>query len=68
MNDEHKGVIIQALTEQIFSSLMKQDFEDWYAGRFDAFVTGDLEEVGTESHLIAETLIKKDIQRLFNLV
>lgn len=68
MNDEHIGVIIQAVTEQLFSSLMKQDFKDWHDGRFDAFVKGDLEEFGTESLLIAETLIKQDIQRLFNLV
>ena len=68
MNDEFKGEIIAAVTDQILKGLMKQSFVDWHDGRFASFVEGDLEEFGTESHLIAETLIKQDIQRLFNLV
>jgi len=47
---------------------MKQSFKDWYDERFEAYVVGDIEdEFGTESRLIAETLIKQDIQKLFNI-
>ncbi len=73
MNDEEilndmKSEIIAAVTDQILKGLMRQSFVEWHDGRFTSFVEGDLEEFGTESHLIAETLIKRDIQRLFNLI
>jgi hypothetical protein len=69
MNDEQKGELIHVLTQQILSGLMKQDFADWHAGRFEAFVTGDLENrFGTSSRIVAEALIMQDIQRLFNII
>lgn len=73
MNEDHKGEVIAAITQNILATLKRQAFADWYGenGRFDAFIRGgaEMEEVfGTSSHLVAETLIKKDIQRLFNLV
>ncbi len=69
MTDEHKQEIISSVTNNILNALMKQSFKEWHDGRFEAFVVGDLmNEFGTENHLIAETLIKQDIQRLFNIV
>lgn len=69
MNDEQKGELIRAMTHQILNCLMKQDFADWYAGRFEAYVTGDLEDTfGTSNSIVAEALIMQDIQRLFKLV
>ena len=68
MNDELKGELIRTITNQILNGLMKQDFVDWHEGRFNDFVEGNLESFGTESHVVAEALIKQDIQRLFNLI
>lgn len=73
MNDEQKGELIAAITENILSALQRQDFADWYGdgGRFDAFIRGgqEMEErFGTSNYRVAEVLIMKDIQRLFNLI
>lgn len=71
MNDEIKGEIVRALSESIFETLQKEKFEDWYNSRFEAFLRGGDElqkEFGTNSLLVAETLIKKDIQILFRLI
>lgn len=69
MTDELKQEITALITDQILMTLRSQQFKDWYETRFEAYVVGDLEDVfGTESHLVAETLIKQDIQREFNLV
>jgi hypothetical protein len=73
MNDELRGELIAAMTEQILSALQRQDFADWYGenGRFDAFIRGgkEMENVfGTSNYRVAEVLIMKDIQRLFKLV
>lgn len=73
MNDEQKGEIIRAITENILVTLQKQDFADWYGdgGRFDAFIRGGKEmkeTFRTENHRVAEVLIMRDIQRLFHLV
>lgn len=60
------------ITQNILNTLKSQAFADWYSdGRFDAFLRGGdemKEKLGTESHVIAETLIKKDIQNLFKLI
>lgn len=73
MNDEQKGEIIAAMTQQILSALQRQDFADWYGdgGRFDTFIRGgkEMEErFGTSNYGVAEVLIMKDIQHLFKLV
>ena len=68
MNDELKGELIRTITNQILNGLMRQDFVDWYEGRFNDFVEGNLEPFGTESHVVAETLMNQDIQRLFNII
>jgi len=66
---EQKQEIIAAITNNILMTLRSQPFKDWHETRFEAYVVGDLEdEFGTESHLVAETLIKQDIQKLFNMV
>jgi hypothetical protein len=68
MTDEHKQEIISSVTNNILNTLTTQSFKDWYDERFEAYVVGDIEdEFGTESRLIAETLIKRDIQRMFNI-
>jgi hypothetical protein len=69
MEDEHNQEIIAAITNNILMTLRSQPFKDWYVTRFEAYVVGDLEDrFNTESHLVAETLIKRDIQKMFNLV
>lgn len=65
--DLAKGEFIASVSNLILTALEKQAFTDWHATRFEAFITGDLKVLGTQSHSVARTLILQDIQHLFNL-
>ena len=69
MTDDQESHIVKAVTDNIFAALHSQEFKDWFENRFESFVQGDLEqEFGTESYLVAKTLVKQDIHRMFNIV
>ncbi len=63
--------LIRSITENIFATLQKEKFFHWYnSGNFHAFISGgdEMEKVfGTQSSLIAEALVKQQIQQLFNI-
>jgi hypothetical protein len=68
MNEGLEGIIIAQITKNILSALQRDEFEDWYRGRFDAFITGELaREMGIANSTV-ETLMMQDIQRIFKLV
>jgi hypothetical protein len=67
MNEEIKGEIIAAVTQNILSALQRDEFDDWYRGRFDSFITGELAQELKVANSTVETLMKQDIQRIFRL-
>jgi len=64
---EEVEVIRQLVTECIHRTLLRQDFDDWYKGRFEAYVTGDLESELDVAQSTVQTLIMQDIRRFFNI-
>ena len=67
MSEELKAEV----TNNIFRTLQKERFEDWMNTRFASFMEGGdamKKELGTSSLVDAEAIIKKDIQKLFNII
>ncbi len=62
---------IHEIAKAILSTLETEKFSRWFnEDRFKAYIEGGemmKEKIGTESAIIAETLILQDIKRLFNL-
>ena len=67
-NEEQlKGQMVQTITNAIYNALCREDFKQWYETQFEQFIQGDLSSFGTDSKIVAETLVKQDIQQLFRI-
>jgi uncharacterized membrane protein len=66
-NSEHAAEIRRIVAKRIYNVLLRQDFKDWYDSKFEAYITGDLEEELGVAHSTVETIIKRDIYNLFDL-
>jgi len=66
-DSEHVDEIRQIVAKRIYDVLMRQDFADWHNGKFEAYVTGELEQELEVAHSTVETIIKRDIYNLFDL-
>lgn len=52
--------------KRIFEMLQRQDFADWYNGRFEAFVTGDMEYGKGMTHEQCAIQLKKELQLMLS--
>ncbi len=54
-------------TEAILDVLTSQRFSDWYNGKFEDFITGDLEYEEDITHEEAKKIILEEIDDIFKL-
>lgn len=57
----------EQIAEKVLEMLQKQYFADWFTGRFEDFISGDMEYLTGKSYTECKAKILEDIQQLLRL-